>query len=160
MLHHRFSVFGPCIELSPLGVRPGEVLHDLNPLLAAAAAIVRLWVLLRFILSRTVVAVHRFVKPQLVRLIIHLQSHFNWAAFFLVFFVALAEISLFGEVNRVVTRLITRGVVVLRLLDSGLRIWSRIGVSRSAYNESYPESDGRSGTHVPIIWQSELQVYC
>ena len=42
--------------------------------------------------------------------------------FLLVFFVALARISLLGEVNRVVTRLITRGVVVLRLLDSGLRI--------------------------------------
>ena len=52
------------------------VLHDLNPLLAAAAAIVRLGVLLRFILSRTVVAVHWFVRSQLVRLIIHLQSHF------------------------------------------------------------------------------------
>ena len=35
------------------------------------------------------------------------------------FFVALAEISLIGKVNRVVIRLITRGVVVLRLLDSG-----------------------------------------
>ena len=76
VLHHPFSVFGPCIELSPLGVQPGGVSHDLNPLLAAAAAIIRLWVLLRFILSRIVVAVHRFVKPQLVRLIIHLQSHF------------------------------------------------------------------------------------
>ena len=40
---------------------------------------------------------------------------------------------------------------MLRLLDSGLRICSRIGVSRSAYNESYPEPDGRSGTHVLII---------
>jgi hypothetical protein len=39
-----------------------------------------------------------------------------------VFFVVLAEISLSGEVNRVVTRLITRGVVVLRFLGSGLRI--------------------------------------
>ena len=76
VLHHPFSVSGPCIELSPLGVRPGEVLHNLNPLLDAAATIIRLWVLLRFILSRTVIAVHRFVKPQLVRLIIHLQSHF------------------------------------------------------------------------------------
>ena len=37
------------------------------------------------------------------------------------FFVVLAGISLSGEVNRVVTRLITRGVVVLRLLHSGLR---------------------------------------
>ena len=53
------------------------VLHDLNHLLASAATIVRLWVLLRLILSRTVVAVHRFVKPQIVRLIIHLQSYFN-----------------------------------------------------------------------------------
>ena len=42
--------------------------------------------------------------------------------FLLVFFVALAGISLLGEVNWVVTRLITRVVVVLRLLDSGLRI--------------------------------------
>ena len=42
--------------------------------------------------------------------------------FLLVFFVALAEISLLSEVNRVVTWLITRGVVVLRLLHSGLRI--------------------------------------
>ena len=70
------------------------------------------------------------------------------------FFVAPAEISLLGKVNRVVTRLITRGVVVLRLLDSGLRIRSRIGVSRSAYNESYPEPDGRSGTHIPIMCYS------
>ena len=42
--------------------------------------------------------------------------------FLLVFFIALAGISLLGEVNWVVTRLITRGVVVLRSLDSGLRI--------------------------------------
>ena len=37
------------------------------------------------------------------------------------FFVSFVRISLLGEVNRVVTRLITRGVVVLRLLHSGLR---------------------------------------
>ena len=42
--------------------------------------------------------------------------------FLLVFFIVLAGISLLGKVNRVVTRLLTRGVVVLRLLDSGLRI--------------------------------------
>ena len=78
--------------------------------------------MLRFILSRTVVAVYRFVKPQLVRLIIHLQFELRSFEFLLVFFVALAGISLLGEINRVVTRLINRGVVVLRLLDSGLRI--------------------------------------
>ena len=42
--------------------------------------------------------------------------------FLLVFFVVFAGISLLGEVNQVVIRLITRGVVVLRLLDLGLRI--------------------------------------
>ena len=80
--------------------------------------------MLRFILSRTVVAVHRFVKPQLVRLISAESLYLSCVSFefLLVFFVALAGISLLGEVNRVVTRLITRGVVVLRLLDSGLRI--------------------------------------
>ena len=66
------------------------------------------------------------------------------------FFVALAGISLSGEVNRVMTWLITRGVVVLRLLGSGLRIRSQIDVSCSANNESYLEPDGRSRTHAPI----------
>ena len=42
--------------------------------------------------------------------------------FLLVFFVVLAGISLIYEVNQVATWLITRGVMVLRLLDSGLRI--------------------------------------
>jgi len=71
------TVFGPMARVScwsPIGARPGGLARP-KPLLIAAAAIVRLGVLLRFILSRTVVAVHRFVKPQLVRLIIHLQSH-------------------------------------------------------------------------------------
>ena len=117
-----------------------------------AAAIRLLGFCLDYSVENSFAAVSVCETPTL-RLIIHLQSHFNWAAFFRVLacvFFALAGISLFGEVNRVVTRLITRGVVVLRLLDLGLRIWSRIGVSRSAYNESYPESDGRSGTHILI----------
>ena len=78
--------------------------------------------MLRFILSRTVVAVHRFVRPQLVRFCRVTSFELHSFEFLLVFFIALAGISLLGEVNRVVTRLITRGVVVLRLLDSGLRI--------------------------------------
>ena len=40
--------------------------------------------------------------------------------FLLVFFVAQVGISLLGEVNRIVTRLITRGDVVLRLQGLGL----------------------------------------
>ena len=51
-----------------------------------------------------------------------LQLRYILLEFFLVFFIKLAGIILLGEVNCVVTQLITRGVVVLRLLDSGLRI--------------------------------------
>ena len=82
--------------------------------------------MLRFILSRTVVAVHRFVKPPTCEINQSSAESLYLSCvsfeFLLVFFVALAGISLLGEVNRVVTWLITRGVVVLRLLDSGLRI--------------------------------------
>ena len=41
VLHHPFSVFGPCIELIPLGVRPGGVSHDLNSLYSVVTALVR-----------------------------------------------------------------------------------------------------------------------
>ena len=66
VLRHRNLAFGPCIFVEPIRGATRRVLHDLNPLLAAATDIIRLLVWLRFILSRTVVAVHRFVKPQLV----------------------------------------------------------------------------------------------
>ena len=66
---------GRVSSLSPLGARLGGA-TPLTPYISVAAALIRVRVLLRFILSRTVVAVHRFVKPQLVRLIIDLQSHF------------------------------------------------------------------------------------
>ena len=62
-----------------VGAQEGRVqgsLHDPRVLFNSRHHIVRVWVLLKFILSITVVAVHRFVRPQLVRLIIHLQSHF------------------------------------------------------------------------------------
>ena len=52
-------------RIEPIRGATRGVLHNLNPLFAAAATIVRLWVLLRFILSRTVVAVHQFLRPQL-----------------------------------------------------------------------------------------------
>ena len=64
-------------RVEPIRGATRGVSHDLNSLYSVAAALVRVWVLLRFILSRTVVAVHRFVRPQLVRLIFHLQSHFD-----------------------------------------------------------------------------------
>ena len=64
----------------------------------------------------------------------------------LVFFDSQARVSLLGEVNRAAARLITRGFVVLRLRDSFLWIWSRIGVSRIRQIDSYLEPFGRSGT--------------
>ena len=100
-------------------------LHAPISLYSLAVTLVRVWVLLRFILSRTVVAIHQFVRPQReinLSSAESLQLRYVLLEFFLVFFIALAEISLLGEVNRVVTWLITRGIVVLRLLDSDLRI--------------------------------------
>ena len=64
-----FGSLGRVSFRRPLGVSPWY-LHAPIFLYSVAAALVRVWVLHRFILSRTVVAVHRFVKPQLVRLII------------------------------------------------------------------------------------------
>jgi hypothetical protein len=65
---------------------------------------------------------HRFVRLHFENLIIHLQFVPNLklrsSKFLLVFFVSQAGISLRGEVNRLETRLITRGVVVLRLQGS------------------------------------------
>jgi hypothetical protein len=66
-----------------------------------------------------------------------------------VFFVSQAGISLLGEVNRVVTRLITRGDMVLRLRDTGLWIGSRIGVSHSTQNENYPSLTEDRATQFP-----------
>jgi hypothetical protein len=59
---------------------------------------------------------YRFVKPQLIcRVNILRAASFE---FLLVFFISQAGISLRGEVNWIVTRLITRGIVVLRLQGS------------------------------------------
>jgi hypothetical protein len=60
-------------------------------------------------------------------------------------------ISLRGEVNRIVTRLIIRGDVVLRLQGLGFVIWSRIGVSLSDQIDSYLEPDGRLGITSPSV---------
>ena len=82
--------FGPLGRVScwsPLGARSG--------------------VLLRFILSSNSVAVHRFVRPHFVINTVLIAT----SLFLLVFSVALAGVSLLGEVIRV-TRVITNGAVV------------------------------------------------
>ena len=43
-----------------------------------------------------------------------------------------------------------------KIAGFGSKDLNQIGVSRSAYNESYPEPDGRSGTHIPIIWYQKI----
>ena len=51
-----------------VGAQLGRVqgsLHDPRVFFNSRRHIVRVWVLLRFIMSRTVVTVHRFVRPQL-----------------------------------------------------------------------------------------------
>ena len=63
--------------------------------------------MLRFILSSNSVAVHRFVRPYFVINTVLIATFL----FLLVFSVALAGISLLGEVIRV-TRVITNGAVV------------------------------------------------
>jgi hypothetical protein len=57
---------------SPLGLSPGD-LHAPNSFLFSSHHHFRVWILLRFNLSSNSVAVHQFVRPQLVSLIIHLQ---------------------------------------------------------------------------------------
>ena len=78
-----------------------------NPYLFSSCHHFRVRVLLRFILSSNSVAVHRLVRP-------HFEINTVLIAtflFLLVFSVALAGISLLGEVIRV-TRVITNGAVV------------------------------------------------
>src|SRR6266498_2245560 len=91
---------------SPLGARPG-VLNAPNPYLFSSRRHFRVWVLLRFILSSNSVAVHRLVRPHFEINTVLIAT----SLFLLVFSVALAGISLLGEVIRV-TRVITNGAVV------------------------------------------------
>src|SRR5205809_2213725 len=91
---------------SPLGARLG-VLHAPNPYLFSSRRHFRVQVLLRFILSSNSVTVHRFVRPHFVINTVLIAT----SLFLLVFSVALAWVSLLGEVMRV-TRVITNGAVV------------------------------------------------
>src|SRR5438105_15297521 len=101
--------FGPLGRVScwsPSGARPG-VLHAPNPYLFSSRRYFRVRVLLRFILSSNSIAVHRFVRPHFVINTVLIVTFL----FLLVFSVALAGISLLGEVIRVI-RVITNGAVV------------------------------------------------
>jgi hypothetical protein len=68
---------------------------------------IRVWVFLRSYLSSNNVAVHCFVKPHLVINVVLIA----FFLFLLVFLIALARISLHGEVTRA-SLVITNGAVV------------------------------------------------
>jgi hypothetical protein len=88
--------FGPLARVSCwslLGLRSRD-LHVPNSFLFSSHRYFRVWILLRFNLSSNNVAVHRFVRPQLVSLIIHPCSCLcssirrqGLALFLLVFFI-------------------------------------------------------------------------
>jgi hypothetical protein len=91
---------------SPLGARPG-VTHALILYLFSSHSHIRFWVLLRSICHRTVSPSSVCETPS------HNQYNFGCVSFqfLLVFLIALAWISLRGEVTRV-SRVITNGAVV------------------------------------------------
>jgi hypothetical protein len=87
-------------------VRPG-VTHPPNLYFIINIRHIRVWVLLRFILSSNNVAIHRFVRPQLVINTVLVV----FFLFLLVFFIVFVGISLRSEVTHV-SRVITNGVMV------------------------------------------------
>jgi hypothetical protein len=87
-------------------VRPG-VVHAPNLYFTSSHHHIRVWVLLRSYLSSNSIALHRFVRPHLVINAVLIA----FFLFLLVFLIALAGISLRGEVTRV-SRVITNGAVM------------------------------------------------
>src|SRR5438132_3554794 len=101
-----FWPVGLCIVLESIrGASRG--LARPNPYLFSSHRHFRVWVLLRFILSSNSIVVHWFVRPHFVINTVLIATFL----FLLLFSVALAGISLLGEVIRV-TRVITNGAVV------------------------------------------------
>src|SRR5438034_11448124 len=101
-----FWPVGPCIVLESIRVRPG-VLHAPESYLFSSRRHFRVWILLRFILSSNSNTVHRLVRPHFVINTVLIATFL----FLPVFSVALAGISLLGEVIRV-SQVITNGAVV------------------------------------------------
>src|SRR6266542_1091985 len=101
-----FWPVGPCIVLESIRAASRGLARP-NPYLFISRRHFRVRVLLRFFLSSNSVTVHRFVRPHFVINTVLIAT----PLFLLVFSVALAGISLLGEVIRV-TRVITNGAVV------------------------------------------------
>jgi hypothetical protein len=105
-------------------LRPGD-LHAPNSFLFSSHRHFRVWVLLRFNLSSNSVAVHRFVRPQLVCLIIHLQIGCILPRSCLCSSIRRQELAFLVRLTEH-RRSITRGDVVLQLRDSERVVWKPI----------------------------------
>ena len=89
-------------------------MHDPREFISSRYTLVRVWVLLKLFCQEQFAA--RSVCETPTREFNHTSAIWLYSSLFLlVFFVALTGISLRSEVNWIVTRLITRGVVMLRL---------------------------------------------
>jgi hypothetical protein len=111
--------FGPLARVScwrPLGLCPGD-LYAPNSFLFSNRHHFRVWVLLRFNLSSNSIAVHRFVRPQLVSLIIHLQIYCILPCSCLCSSIRKQGLAFLARSTKH-HRSITRGDVVLQLRDS------------------------------------------
>jgi hypothetical protein len=100
------GLLGCVLCWSPLGIPPG-IVHAPKLYSISSRHHIRVWVLLRSYLSSNSIAVHRFVRLQLVINTVLVV----FFLFLLVFLIALVGINLLGEVTRV-SRVITNGVVV------------------------------------------------
>ena len=99
MLRHRYLAFGLCISCEPIRGPSRSLCTTLESLYTAAAAPLGFGFCLDYSVKNSF-AVFRFVRPQLVRLIIHLQFWLLSSLFLLVFFDSQAGISLLGKVDR------------------------------------------------------------
>jgi hypothetical protein len=138
--------FGPLDHVSslgPLGARPG-VLHDPRVFLNSCHLSIRVQVLLRLFCQEQF-RVHRFVRPQLVRLIIHLQFGCFLSCSCLCSSLRRKGLAFLERSIGSVSWLITKGVVVLRLQGSIFRSKAR-SVCHSPPQRKLPSPDGRSGS--------------
>ena len=115
--------FGPLDHVSslgPLGMCPG-VLHDPRVFINSRRPSIRVWGFCLDYSIKNSFTVHRFVRPQLVRLIIHLQFGCVLSFSCLCSSLRRQGLTFLMRSTWSMTQLITRGAVVLRLQGSIFR---------------------------------------
>ena len=151
MLRHRFWSVRPCIAFEPVGgACPGGP-TTLRPYIQPPLPSWGFEFCFRLIYLWTVIVIGLW-NPKFKILIIHLQLSLCLGCFYLVLACVLpftARISLISKVNRIVTRLITRGDVVLKLQGSGLCDMKPDRCVALQPNHCLPRPNRRSGTASP-----------